>query len=67
MFKIVRTKASPKIIQFGSWFFLIAGTFGIVISLFEFIRSFPNGFSPMLSCVMGMWLAILTDVDKHKD
>ncbi|MBQ9805067.1 MAG: hypothetical protein IJW49_00960 [Clostridia bacterium] len=64
-FKIVRINASPKIMRFGSWFFLIVSAIGIVASVPNYIRYFPNGFSPLVSCVMGVWLGILTDVEKH--
>ncbi len=64
-FKIVRINASPKIMRFGSWFFLIVSVIGIVVSVPNYIRYFPNGFSPLVSCVMGVWLGILTDVEKH--
>ena len=64
-FKIVRINASPKIMRFGSWFFLIVSVIGIVASVPNYIRYFPNGFSPLVSCVMGVWLGILTDVEKH--
>ena len=64
-FKIVRVNASPKIMRFGSWFFLIVSVIGIVASMPNYIRYFPNGFSPLVSCVMGVWLGILTDVEKH--
>ena len=64
-FKIVRINASPKIMRFGSWFFLIVSVIGIVVSVPNYILYFPNGFSPLVSCVMGVWLGILTDVEKH--
>ncbi len=64
-FKIVRINASPKYMRFGSWFFLIVSAIGIVVSVPNYIRYFPNGFSPFVSCVMGLWLGILTDVEKH--
>ena len=64
-FKIVRINASPKFMRFGSWFFLIVSVIGIVVSVPYYIRYFPNGFSPLYSCVMGLWLGILTDAEKH--
>ncbi len=64
-FKIVRINASPKIMHFGSCFFLIVSAIGIVASVPNYIRYFPNGFSPLVSCVMGVWLGILADVKKH--
>ena len=66
-FKIVRINASPKFMRLGSWFFLIVSVIGIVASVPNYIRYFPNGFSPLVSCVMGVWLGILTDVEKHID
>ena len=65
-FKIVRINASPKFMCFGSWFFLIVSVIGIVASVPNYIRYFPNGFSPLVTCVMGVWLGILTDVEKHR-
>ncbi len=68
MFKIVRINASKKVMTFFSWFFLCgAGVLGSVLCLVDFIRLFPNGFSPSLSCIMGMLLAILSDVNKHAE
>ena len=64
-FKIVRINASPKYMRFTSWFFLIGSVMGIVVSVPNYIRYFPNGFSPLVSCAMGVWLGILTDVEKH--
>ena len=64
-FKIVRINASPKHMRFGSWFFLTVSVIGIVASVPNYIRYFPNGFSSLFSCVMGVWLGILTDVKKH--
>lgn len=64
-FKIVRINASPKYMRFASWFFLIGSVMGIVVSVPNYIRYFPNGFSPLVSCAMGVWLGILTDVEKH--
>ena len=65
-FKIVRINASPKYMRFTSWFFLICSAIGIVVSVPNYIRYFPNGFSPYVTCVMGVWLGILTDVEKHR-
>ena len=64
-FKMVRINASPKYMRFGAWFFLISSVIGIVVSVPNYIRYFPNGFSPLVSCVMGVWLGVLTDVEKH--
>ena len=66
-FKIVRINASPKFMRFVPWFFLIVSAIGIVVSVPNYIRYFPNGFSPLVSCVMGMWLGILEDAEKHID
>lgn len=66
-FKIVRINASPKSMRFSSWFFLIGSVMGIVVSVPNYIRYFPNGFSPLVSCAMGVWLGILTDVEKHME
>ena len=66
-FKIVRIHASPKYIRFASYFFLIGSMIGIIVSVPNYIRYFPNGFSPLISCVMGVWLGILADVAKHTE
>lgn len=66
-FKIVRINASPKYMRFASLFFLICSAIGIVVSMPNYIRYFPNGFSPFVSCVMGVWLGILADVAKHTE
>ena len=55
-FKIVRINASPKSMRFSSWFFLIGSVMGIVVSVPDYIRYFPNGFSPLVSCAMGYGL-----------
>ena len=65
--EIVRIHASPKYMRFASWFFLICSAIGIVVSVPNYIRYFPNGFSPLVSCVMGVWLGILADVAKHTE
>ena len=67
VFKIVRIHASPKYMRFASWFFLICSAIGVVVSVPNYIRYFPNGFSPLVSCVMGVWLGILADVAKHTE
>ena len=64
-FKIVRINASPKYMRFTSLLFLIVSVMGIVMSVPNYIRYFPNGFSPLVSCAMGIWLGILTGVEKH--
>ena len=66
-FKIVRINASPKFMRFVSCFFLIGSIIGIIVSVPNYICYFPNGFSPLVSCVMGTWLGILSDVAKHTE
>ena len=66
-FKIVRINASPRFMRFASYFFLICSMIGIVVSVPNYIRYFPNGFSPLVSCVMGVWLGILADAAKHTE
>ena len=66
-FKIVRINASPKFMRFASYFFLIGSIIGIIVSVPNYICYFPNGFSPLVSCVMGTWLGILSDVAKHTE
>ena len=66
-FKIVRIHESPKLMRFASYFFLISSMIGIIVSVPDYIRYFPNGFSPLVSCVMGVWLGILADVAKHTE
>lgn len=66
-FKIVRINASPKFMRFASCFFLIGSIIGIIVSVPNYICYFPNGFSPLVSCVMGTWLGILSDVAKHTE
>ena len=46
---IVRIHASPKYMRFASWFFLICSAIGVVVSVPNYIRYFPNGFSPLVS------------------
>ena len=66
-FKIIRINASPKFMRFASCFFLIGSIIGIIVSVPNYICYFPNGFSPLVSCVMGTWLGILSDVAKHTE
>ena len=67
MFKIVRINASQKVMRFFSWFFLCCGALGALLCLIDFFQFFPNGFSPTLFCLWGMYMAILSDVSKHSD
>ena len=66
-FKIVKINASPKFMRFASCFFLIGSIIGIIVSVPNYICYFPSGFSPLVSCVMGTWLGILSDVAKHTE
>ena len=66
-FKIVRIHASPKFMRFASYFFLIGSMIAIIVNVPNYIRYFPNGFSPLVSCAMGVWLGILADVAKHTE
>ena len=66
-FKIVRINASLKFMRFVSYFFLIVSMIGIIVSVPNYIRFFSNGFSPLVSCIMGVWLGILGDVAKHTE
>ena len=67
MFKMIRPRASKKVMTFFAYFFLCGCALGIVLSLVSFIRLFPNGFSPILSCVFGSSLAILSDASKSAE
>jgi len=64
-FKVVRIHAPLKYIRFLSYFFLIVTLIQIVVFLPNYIRDFPNGISPLVSCIMGIWLGVLTDAQKH--
>ena len=64
-FKIVRINAPPKFMRFGSWFFLIVSVIVMIASVPNYIRYFPNTYSPFVACAMGVWLGILTDVEDH--
>ena len=64
-FKVVRIHAPLKYIRFLSYFFLIVTLIQIVVFLPNYIRDFPNGSSPLVSCIMGIWLGVLTDAQKH--
>lgn len=65
--KIVRANASPRIMLLASWFFLIFSVVGILTSVPGYVFYFPNGFTPSFSCLMGVVLGILTDVEKHME
>ena len=67
IFKTIKPRASQKAMRFFSYFFLFGCVLGIVLSLVSFIRLFPNGFSPILSCVFGGSLAILSDASKSAE
>ena len=66
-FRVVRINASPKYIRFCSCFFLIASVVAILVSVPNYILYFPNGFSALVSCFMGAWLGVLSDVEKHSE
>ena len=67
MFKIVRITAPLKFIKFLIYFFLIMGTFSLVMDVFYVITGFPNGLSPTLTSCLGLIIAVLDEAKKNID
>ena len=64
MYKVVHINASPKVMSFFCYFFLVGGLFGTVMMLVEFIGGFPNGLSPALGACGAMIIATLDSAKK---
>ena len=67
MLKAIKPRTSKKAMMFFAHFFLFVCALGIVFGIVSFIWLFPNGFSPILSCVFGVSLAILSDANKNAE
>ncbi len=65
LFKIIRYKASVKVLNCFIYFFLIAGALVAVIDTVEFITAFPNGLNPTLGCSIGLIGACLDEAEKN--
>ena len=64
MYKVVHINASPKVMSFFYYFFLVGGLLGTVMMLVEFIGGFPNGLSPTLGACGAMIIATLDSAKK---
>ena len=64
MYKMVHINASPKMMSFFYYFFLVCGLFGTVMMLVEFISGFPNGLSFTLGACGAMIIATLDSAKK---
>ena len=64
MYKVVHINASPKVIAFFYYFFLVGGLLGTLMMIVEFISGFPNGLSPTLSACGAMIIATLDSAKK---
>ena len=64
MYKAVHISASPKVMSFFYYFFLVGGLLGTVMMLVEFIGGFPNGLSPALGACGAMIIATLDSAKK---
>lgn len=65
IYKIIRPRASQKVMSVFSWFFLACCILTVVLCLVDFVSLFPNGFDFSLACVFGVSLGILSDVGKN--
>ena len=63
MYKIIGKSCKTMSFFFG--FFLLIGSLGTLMMIFEFIRSFPNGLSPSLGALFGLIAATLDGAKKH--
>ena len=64
MYKVVHINASPKVMSFFYYFFLVGGLLGTVMMLVEFIGGFPNGLSPTLGACGAMIIATIDSAKK---
>ena len=64
MYKVVHINASPQVMSFFYYFFLVGGLLGTVMMLVEFISGFPNGLSPTLGACGAMIIATLDSAKK---
>ena len=64
MYKVVHINASPQVMSFFYYFFLVGGLLGTVMMLVEFIGGFPNGLSPTLGACGAMIIATLDSAKK---
>lgn len=67
MFIVIGKNASVKVIKIYVCFFLIAGVFGGIVSIVEFLTGFPNDFSPTIAACMGLVVGILDVAKKYID
>ena len=64
MYKMVQINASPKVMSFFYYFFLVCGLLGTLMMIVEFIGGFPNGLSPPLGACGAMIIATLDSAKK---
>ena len=63
-YKVVHINASPKVMSFFYYFFLVGGLLGTLMMIVEFIDRFPNGLSPTLGACGAMIIATLDSAKK---
>ena len=64
MYKVVHINASPQVMSFFYYFFLVGGLLGTLMMIVEFIGGFPNGLSPTLDACGAMIIATLDSAKK---
>ena len=64
MYKVVHINASPQVMSFFYYFFLVGGLLGTLTMIIEFIGGFPNGLSPTLDACGAMIIATLDSAKK---
>ena len=64
MYKVVHINASPQVMSFFYYFFLVGGLLGTLTMIIEFIGGFPNGLSPTLGACGAMIIATLDSAKK---
>jgi hypothetical protein len=64
MYKAVHISASPKVMSFFYYFYLVGGLLGTVMMIVEFIGGFPNGLSPVLGACGALIIATLDSAKK---
>ena len=67
MYKVVNVNASSKGMRIFFGFFLIMGTFSMIMMLVEYINGFPNGLSPTLGACAGLIIATLDQAKKNSE
>lgn len=64
LFGIIRPHAPASALKIGTYFFMIVGAIGALLSLGAFITEIPNGFSPGITVCFALALAALDEAKK---